>query len=142
MSILVFASWLHFKRLQRFSFFFFKRAETHLYEVCNEHMSSGDFYSLDHWFNLLWYTLIKTIKSTAIRNYELLANVTHKQNIDWLEMSHKSSRQERWQSGKKLLLFFMSFMKQHYISIEDKHSLKKGGKHRRFNKCNFTRVYG
>lgn len=87
----------------------------HLYEVCNEHMSSGDFYSLDHWFNLLWYTLIKTIKSTAIKNYELLTNVTHKQNIDWLEMSHKTRRQERWQSGKKLLLFFISFTKQIYF---------------------------
>lgn len=106
MSILVFASWLHFKRLQRF--FFFKGAETHLYEVCNEHMSSGDFYSLDHWFNLLWYTLIKTIKSTAIKNYELLTNVTHKQNIDWLEMSHKTREVAKW---KKVAVIFYIFYK-------------------------------
>lgn len=61
--------------------------------VHNQHVSSGDFYSLDHWFNLLWYTLVKTIKSAAIPNYEVLANVTHKQNIDCLEMSRKTLHQ-------------------------------------------------
>lgn len=66
-----------------------ERVETHLWMVCNQRGLSGDFYSLDHWFNFLWYTSVKTIKSPVISNYKLLVNATHKQNIDCLEMSHK-----------------------------------------------------
>lgn len=89
--------------------------------VCNQHMLSGDFYSLDHWFNLLWYTLVKTIKSAAISNYELLANVTHKQNIDYLEMSHKTLHQQTIEPVKcgevALTCDVLCTTNQHCISI-------------------------
>lgn len=38
-------------------------------------------------------SVVKAIKTEATSNYELLANATHKQYIDCLEMSHKTSHQ-------------------------------------------------
>lgn len=73
--------------------------------------------------------------------------------MNFLQMSHTNKiligwkchiRPEDKRGGKvkKSCCYFLYLLRNRYISIEDKHSLKKGGGNRRFNKCNFTRVYG
>lgn len=75
--------------------------------------------------------------------------------MNFLQMSHTNKiligwkchiRPEDKRGGKveKSCCYFLYLLRNRYISIEDKHSLKKKkrGGNRRFNKCNFTRVYG
>lgn len=65
-------------------------AETYMGVISACHVES-----LDHWFNLLWYTRKKTIKPAAIVNYKLLTNVTHKQNIDFFFKCHLKPDENR-----------------------------------------------